>query len=374
MKITLNRTPEQLTLLANMVSKDLAVRSAARQAFAEFVAKTVQEVIQQASTTAGIYTDLEFDQNSDATIPLDTYYDENAGLFTIWSQTIQGGLPTNSTQGVSELKLQTYSLDSAISFRNQWVEASRLDVVGKSLTRMAQEFMIRQDYNGWVVLLKALANASNRNKKHVIRADTAGVLILDTLNKLLTRAKRINASFNNGTPDPARTRGITDLYVSPEIMEQVRAIAYQPMNTRAGSVATSGATAIPAPESLREQVFRNGGASELYNITLNEINELGVGFDYNNMFAISAGATTYAKSDESGSATFNGATEQILVGVDKTRDALIRPVQVDSVSRGQLTMEEDDSFTKRSGKMGFFGKVEEGRVCLDARALQGLIV
>lgn len=373
-KITLDRTPEQVQLIQDLVTKDVTKRSDARLALAAFIARVIQEVIPQASTSGAIYSDLTFDQNSDATIPLDLYRDEAAGYFNIWSQAIAGGIPTQVTHGVSEMKVQTFSLDSAISFRYKWAEQSRLDVIAKSLTKLAQEFTIAQDLQAWTVAFTALAAATHNSKKHVVRSNTAGVLLLEDFNKLLTHAKRINASFNNGTPDPSRGRGITDLFVSPEIMEQIRAMAYQPQNTRSGATTTSGATSIAAPESLREQVFRNGGVSELYNISLHELLELGVGYAYNNLFDNLAGATEYVKFDGSGSAAFDGTTSQLLVGVDATRESLIRPVEVNTETRGQYTVEEDDSFVKRSGKFGYFVKVEEGRICIDDRCLLGLIV
>ena len=373
-KITLDRTPEQVQLIQDLVTKDVTKRSDARLALAAFIARVIQEVIPQASTSGAIYSDLTFDQNSDATIPLDLYRDEAAGYFNIWSQAIAGGIPTQVTHGVSEMKVQTFSLDSAISFRYKWAEQSRLDVIAKSLTKLAQEFTIAQDLQAWTVAFTALAAATHNGKKHVVRSNTAGVLLLEDFNKLLTHAKRINASFNNGTPDPSRGRGITDLFVSPEIMEQVRSMAYQPQNTRSGATTTSGATSIAAPESLREQVFRNGGVSELYNISLHELLELGVGYAYNNLFDNLAGATEYVKFDGSSSAVFDGTASQLLVGVDATRESLIRPVEVNTETRGQYTVEEDDSFVKRSGKFGYFVKVEEGRICIDDRCLLGLIV
>lgn len=373
MKITLQKSEDQIKLLKAMVSKDHSVRDGARAAFAEFVAPIILEVIQQADLLSGIYRDLTFNQGDGASIPLDLYYNDSAGLVGIWSQSIAGGLATNQTSGVAELKLATYSIDTAISFLNKWVEQSRLDVVSKTLTRLANEILIRQNDIGWNVLFGAVATASTRSTAHIIRSNTTTVLILDDLSKLLTRSKRILASYNNGTPDPVRTKGLTDLYTSPEITEQVRAMAYQPMNTRSGAVTTSGATSIAAPESLREAVFANAGAASIYGIALHELNELGVGQTYNALFANYASGN-YAKGDGSGGATFAAATEQILIGIDAARDSLVRPVQIDSETGGTMTMEQDDSFPARAKKFGYFCKIEEGRACIDNRAIQGLIV
>lgn len=373
MKITLNRTPEQVKLIKDLASRNKLVAEQAQESLAAFIGPVLQQVINNASTAAMIYSDLEFDQNSDASIPLDTYFNQAAGHFTVWSQSIAGGLPSNFTHAVSELKVQTYNLSTAVSMLKKYAEQSRLDVVSAALTRLAQEILLKQNLNGWLVALNALAPASTNGKAHVFRATTADVLDLDSLNKLKTRAKRINASFANGTPDPANANGLTDLFLSPEAIEQIRAIAYNPQNSRAVPD-TAESTVLGAPDSLREEIFRNGGTSELYGIMFHELNELGIGYTYNDLFDVAAGSTSYLKADGSGGAAFDGANEEILVGVDMTRNALIRPVEVDAEGRGQLLVLPDDQFPARSQKLGWFASVNEGRVVVDSRALAGFIL
>jgi hypothetical protein len=372
MKIQLKKTPEQIALVKDMASKNRVTAENAREALAVFIRPVIQEVINNASTTGLIYQDVEFDQNQEASIPLDTYYDQAAGLFTIWSQNMAGGLPSNFTHDVAELKVQTYNLDSAISLSTKYIEQSRLDVLSKALTRLANEVMLKQDFNGWMVILKTLANATTKGKQHVFRAGTAGVLQLEEFNKLLTRSRRINASFDNGTPDPsgANIKGVTDLFLSPEMMEQIRALAYQPVNTRQ---AGSGTSSIPATDALRDQIFRNGGAASLYDIDLHELNELGENFKYNQLFAKFAGATSYTKDDGTGGAVFAPATTELVVGFDRSREGLYRPVQtVDG--GGQYSVENDEQWTNRSKRIGFFVSVNEGRICADSRIMSGCIV
>jgi hypothetical protein len=55
-----------------------------------------------------------------------------------------------------------------------------------------------------------------------------------------------------------------------------------------------------------------------------------------------------------------------------SKGAFIRPVAQQSETGGTFNAQADDQFAQRSDKVGFFGKVEEGRVCLDARAVVGL--
>ena len=190
----------------------------------------------------------------------------------------------------------------------------------------------------------------------------------------------LNESFANGTPDNAYSNGITDLFVSPEIMEQVRAFAYQPMNTRAGGASTTGLIALP--DDMREGIYNAAGMNEIYGVVLHELNELGTTKKYNVLFdsllttdsvtgiPTGGGTRTYAQSN-----TWVSATDQICVGVDNSKGAFIRPVATqDNASGGSFTVLPDDQFTQRADKTGFYGFLEEGRVCIDSRAVVGLVV
>ena len=66
--------------------------------------------------------------------------------------------------------------------------------------------------------------------------------------------------------------------------------------------------------------------------------------------------------------------DQIVVGIDRSREALIRPVAVDSENGGEFNLIADDQYSIRQNKIGYFGGLEEGRVVLDNRALVGVTV
>lgn len=378
MKINFKKTDEQVALIKAMASKDKIVSDEAKQAFAAFVGPVIQQVIQQAGTASLIYKDVEFNEDdSDSSFPLDLYYGEKAGHITVWSQEIAAGLATSHVSGIKELKFSTYTLDSAISMGKKYARKARLDVVAAALKRMAQELLIKQERCAWNVLLSVLANAATKvngnSTNHVFRSNTAGVLQLEDFNKLITLGRRISASFADGTPEPGSAFGVTDLFMSPEAKEQIRGFAYQPMNTRAGSLATSGATAVPLPESVREEIYRNAGASEIFGKTLHELNELGKNAKYNVLFELVAGSKQFSKADTSSPSSFASATDDLVVGVDLSREAFLRPVATESESGGQVIVLSDDQFVARQDRMGFYAKLEEGRVCIDHRAAFGVI-
>jgi hypothetical protein len=385
MKLKLKNTPEQVELIKQMGSKDLTKAAEAQEVFAAFLGPVIQEVIRQAGTLSAIYTDSEFDEDDSPSYPLDLYYDQSDGYIKVWSQNVAGGLPSSLVEGMKEMKIATYRLDSAVSFLKKYARRGRLDIISKAVERMAQEVLVKQERNGWAVIMKALAEASTLKGRanssasalnHILQSNTNDQFVLDDMNRLLTLQRRLFTSFAGGSPEGSR--GITDLFVSPEILEQVRAFAYQPMNTRAGVLSGTSAegyadSSVALPDSVREQVFRGAGMGEIYGISLHEVIELGVNQKYNTLFDTFAGATTYPAS---GGSTFDGSSsgDEILVGLDASRDAFIRPVARQHESGGQWTVLADDQWVSRSEKTGFYGYLEEGRVCIDARAVVGIIV
>ena len=389
MKIVLKRTDEQVELIKAMASRNREVAYEAQIALAQFIGPVLAEVINNAPTVSNLFTSLQFNAEDNPSIPLDLYYDIfDEDYIKVYSQSVAGGLPQNIVQPTaSELKVATYKLDSAVAFDKKYAAKSRLDVVSKTFTRVAQEVMLKQERTSANLLLTALAQASTGNSStasdnyHVFRTAAANRFVLNDLNKLFTKIKRINASFVGGTPSGAR-RGLTDLIVSPEIVEEIRGMAYNPINTQVAPVATpstsysAGNAPVVATDAVRDQIFSQAGLPEFYGVSIMEILELGVGKRFNTIFDTVAGSTAYAGnySITTSAAAFDGATEEIIIGLDRSRDSLIRAVAVDSDTGSEFNLTADDQYTLRQGKIGYYGGLEEGRMVLDNRALVGLIV
>lgn len=370
MKLKLKNTEEQVELIRAMGSRDGQVSAEASQAFAAFIGPVVQKVLLHAGSSGVLYSDLEYDEDDNPSIPLDLWYDQGIDHVQVWSQNIAGGLPTSEVTGLSEMKIATYRLDSAVSWLKRYARKARLDIISKAIERMSNEVLIKQERNAWAVLLKALAEASTNSGKHVIAAGNANEFIPHDLNRLMTHIKRINTDFQGGTPDGLTAKGLTDLFMSPEMMQQVRAFAYHAVNAQQTN-ANVGTGPVTLPDNVRNDIWSSGGMASLYGVTLHELLELGTGRKYNTLF----GTFTAANSilGPSGS-NFAQATEELMLGVDLSRESLVRPVAREHDSGGTFTVLPDDQFVARAEKQGFYGYLEEGRVCLDSRALVGITV
>ena len=386
MKISLKNTPEQVELIKSMASRNKTVAYEAQTALAEFIGPVLAEVINNAPALSNLFTTLQYNADDNPSIPLDLYHDiSDEDYVQVYSQSRAGGLPTSEVVPTSsELKIATYSLDSAVSFDRRYAAKSRMDVVAKSLTRVAQEILLKQNTISANVLMKALAEASTNSLSHVFTSAAQDRFVLADLNAMLTRSKRIVTSFVGGTPDARSGRGVTAIVCSPEIVEELRAIAYNPINTKGpanGVSADTSNTATSGPVQTHPDIaasaFSAAGAPEFYGINVIELNELGDGQSFNALFDAN---TTATFKDASGgtsthdNGTFETANDQIIVGIDRTRESLLRPVAVDEENGGEFNLTADDQYSIRQNKIGYFGSLEEGRIVVDDRALIGVIV
>jgi len=378
MNITLKRTEEQVELVKAMASKNRNVAYEAQAAAAEFVGPVLSEVMNNAPTLSNMFNSFQFNDDDNPSIPLDLYHDvTDADYLEVYSQSGPGGLPSNTVIPThSELKFTTYRMETAVEFDRRYAARSRLDVVSKTFSRIAQELLLKQEHTSANLLLGVLANATTNSLSHVVKSATANQFLIDDVNTLITRAKRLNTAWTGGTPVTG-SRGVTDLIVSPEIMGQIRAMAYNPLNTKGSGAggAKAGGDVVPGTEDFRNSVYSNAGLSEIYGINITELNEFGVGQRFNDVYETLIGATTGKGGDVGhGAADTFAATDEIVLGIDRTKEAILKATAVDSETGAELKLIADDQYSVRQQKVGYYGSIEEGRMVLDKRALTGIAV
>jgi len=380
MKITIKRTEDQLALVRAMGSNNREEAYEAQAAVADLLGPVVSEVINNAPTVGNLYTSLSYGEDDNPSLPLDLFHDiTDEDYIQVYSQQVAGGLPYSQVfPAHNELKFSTYTLDSALAFDRKYVRKARLDVVSKTFTRMAQEVLLKQTKTAFNVLATALVKGQGTSAtagSQIIGSTTENRFVLDDFNRLITKSKRINSSFNGGTPVGGVKSGITDLLVSPEMVEQLRSMAYNPVNTIDADGGTpTGNDGQVAPDVLRQELFSAAGLPSFYGINIMEINQMGIDQTFNKLFAavVTAEGATVVGGGNTG--TFAQGSDEIVIGIDRSKDALIRPVVIGEGSPSELQVLVDDQFSVRQNKIGYYGKVEEGRICIDDRALIGLAV
>lgn len=366
-EISIAQDAEISKMIKQLASRNRAEFDAAMEAVAGFIGQVVLNVVEQAPVISNLFNTVTYNEGTAPSLPLDVYYDiRDRNYIQVWTQGVPGGLATNFTHGLNELMVSTYELDSAVSMFKKYARDARLDVLAATIERMAAEILVKQESNSANVISAALAQArytpigGGAPVPQGKKVGTANYFGMDDFNKIITLLQRIRPSWVGGTPVGGNV--VSHLVGSPEFMEQIRSIAYQPQNTRPGSMTTSGATALSAPDSVRGQVFDAAGNPSFFGVELVNVYEMGVGQPYNTLFANYFGSTQY-----DGSNTFDAANDEILwaLSLNSNKRALTRLVE--SGESGTLSVMPDDSFPLRADRLGFYSRLKEGRVILDNR-------
>ena len=146
--------------------------------------------------------------------------------------------------------------------------------------------------------LSPQANTTHSNAMgngHILATDIENEFKVNDLNRMLTHMRRLSTSWSGHTPAGGDAYGLTDLFVSPEVKEMIRAFAYQPMWQSASSDANS-VTALP--DNVREDIYRAAGTNEIYGVRITDLLELGDGKKYNTL--LNGFLTTAQKASTTG--------------------------------------------------------------------------
>jgi len=364
---SIDRTPRRVELMQLMASDNPSVAYQAQVAFAAFLGPMVQRLLDQASTVSMIYDDVLIPKGAPMTVPVDPYQFYKEGEYRVWSVTKGGNLHTQGTEGLTEYPFVFYPLNTAISFDKDYAEYARLDLMTNDVHRVVQEFVAKQERNGWAPVLAALAAGATTNLNGLnnsIAAQSAGFFQIDDFNKMKTRHSRIYESFAGG--NVAGDYGMTDMFMSPEVMENVRAFSYQPLNTRAGHVGggSDTSTALGLPDSVRERLFDAAGTMEIWGVQLHELKELGVNRKLSNIF------NTYYTSS---SPSFTVGSQDLVIGMDLGTQSCKRPVRIDK-NGGQVLAKPDNQWVERAEKIGWYFSLNEARVVVDNRFITSCFV
>lgn len=357
MKVVINATPEQIELLKLTGSRDRSKAWPAMEAFASILGPVVQVVLDKMSTVRSIYSVKNLAENDNAEFPLDVFFDEKDNDIRIHFQPRPGGTPSSHLSNLETVIVPTAMYQGEVSWQNKFARYGRLDVIAAYIHKLGQAMIRKEEINGWSVLLNAVAKGSTNGLSHVVDSTTADQKFhLDLFNDMLTRAKRLNTSIDLGTASNA-PQGLTDIFLSVEAMSDIRAFSYNPVNVRGAIVAApaAGDSSIALPDELRKQILAGAGMPSLMGLNLHEMNELGSGFAYNILF----------KAFYSGS--FTEATEEVIIGVDMSRDSNVMPVKGDLIVM-------NDVFNNRADKSGVLAQEDIGFAVLDNRALVAGII
>jgi len=227
--------------------------------------------------------------------------------------------------------IPTYSITSSIDYLLRYAREARWDVAGRAAQVMEAGFVKKMNDDGWHTLLAA---GVDRNIL-VYDGDATAGLFSKRLVSLMQTVMRRNAGGNTGSANRGR---LTDLYVSPEALEDVRNWGLDQVD-----------------EVTRREIYTasEGGApiTRIYGVNLHDLDELGEGQEYQDFFTNGLGGAVEASDLE------------LVVGLDQgANDSFVMPMK-------QALQVFEDPTLHRQQRVGYYGWAELGFGVLDNRRI-----
>ena len=275
----------------------------------------------------GIYSPIKLAESATPEFPLDFLSPGTEKDFVAYTIPNHGYIPQRHVEG-DYVMVPTYDVGASIDWNLKYARDARWDVVGRAMEVMDAQFVKKFNDDGWHTILSA---AFDRNIV-VSDSDAAAGQFTKRLVSLLKTLMRRNGGGNS----TSNNRGLlTDLYVSPEAMEDIR-------NWNVDQV----------DEQTRREIMVAAGdnaMSRIFGVNLHDLDELGEGQEYQ----------LYYDNELSG--VLPGSDVELVVGLDLSkRDSFVMPI------REEVQIFEDDTL-HRQKRAGVYGWAEQGFAILDNR-------
>jgi hypothetical protein len=319
-------TPELTDLLVKSGSVQKEQALAASAEFAKALELPLRQGVLSGDILDGIYEPVVLQQGATPEFPLDFVAPGTEKDFVAYTIPNHGYIPQRHIEG-DYVMVPTYDIGASIDYLLKYARDARWDVVGRAMEVLETQFVKKMNDDGWHTLLAA---AVDRNIV-VYDSDASAGLFTKRLVSLMKTVMRRNGGGNSAS----NNRGmLTDLYVSPEAMEDIRSWGIDQID-----------------EVTRREIYlaADGSVNRVFGINLHDLDELGEGQQYQLFYSNVLNGTLPSGKSE------------LVVGLDlRKRDSFIMPI------RSEVQIFEDDTL-HRQKRAGFYGWAEQGFAVLDNR-------
>jgi len=324
MKIT---QPDTLTtdLLRLSGNSDPRVAAEAQYEVAKALNLPLRDAILSGDIVSDIYSVDALAPGATPEWPLDVLNPGEEDDYTAYVIPGHGRIPERTIEG-DYVTIPTYQIGNSMDMLLRIVRDANWAVLERALQVMNAGFVKKVNDDGWRVILGA---GVDRNILVYDGDATAGQFT----KRLVSLMKVVMRRNGGGNSASLNRRKLTDLYLSPEALEDIRNWGLDQVD-----------------EVTRREIYTagDGGVTRVFNVNLHDIDELGVGQQYQTFFS----------SNLSGS--MGPSDIEIVVGMDKSRGNFIMPV------RETLSIFPDPAL-HRQQRVGYYGWMEAGFGCLDNR-------
>jgi hypothetical protein len=326
----INKRPsdEFINLLRKSGDADINVAAAAQREFAKALELPLRKGVLVGNILGNIFETVNVEPGSTTEYPLDLVSPGLEGEHVAYTNPGHGRIPERSVEG-DYVMIPTYSITSSVDYLLRFAREARWDIVARAMQVMEAGFTKKMNDDGWHTLLAA---GVDRNIL-VYDADATAGMFSKRLVSLMQTVMRRNSGGNSASTGRGR---LTDLYVSPEALEDVRNWGLDQVD-----------------EVTRREIYTasEDGApiTRIFGVNLHDLDELGEGQEYQ----------SFVTSDLAGA--LQASDLELVVGLDQsTSDSFVMPV------KEQLQVFEDPTL-HRQQRAGYYGFAELGFGVLDNR-------
>tara|TARA_R110000744_G_scaffold58405_5_gene121826 strand:- start:2654 stop:3661 length:1008 start_codon:yes stop_codon:yes gene_type:complete len=323
-------TDEFIALLKQSGDGDINTAQAAQREFAKALELPLRKGVLAGDVLGNIFETISVEAGSSTEFPLDLISPGMEGEHIAYTNPGHGRIPERAVES-DYVMIPTYSITSSIDYLLRYAREARWDIVGRAMQVLEAGFTKKLNDDGWHTLLAA---GVDRNIL-VYDGDATRGMFSKRLVSLMQTVMRRNAGGNTGSANRGR---LTDLYVSPEALEDVRNWGLDQVD-----------------EVTRREIYtaNEGGApiTRIFGVNLHDLDELGEGQEYQVFF----------EGDLAGD--LQGSDDELVVGLDQSaNDSFVMPV------KEQLQVYEDPTL-HRQQRAGYYGWMEMGFGVLDNRRI-----
>ena len=278
----------------------------------------IQEAVFDGDIFSDIFTVVNLGWDEQPMFPMDLVTPGEEGDYVAYTMPNTGRIPNRHVEG-DEVTINTYRIANSIDFDVKYARAGRIDVLQRALQVLRDGFVMKMNDDAWHTILGAGLDRGIM----VFDSNASAGTFTKALLQLLTISMMRNGGGNSASMNRYR---LTDLYVSPEAMEDIRSW-----------------TDSIVSEATRREIELNveGTIMRLFGVNIHVLTELGENQKYTNYYEDQLGGS------------LSGTDVELVVGMDLSdRSDFIMPVRGNGI---EITA--DDSMS-RSGTISYYGSAQ----------------
>lgn len=316
-----------LQLIRDAGDKNRVVAFRAQQELAVALQGPLREAILSGDIFSNIFTPIPLGAGGTVEYPLDLLAPGDEDEHVAYTSPGNGRIAERQVEG-DRIMIPTFMIESAIDLLKKYAREANWDVLGRAMQVLQASFVKKMNDDAWHVVL---SGAADRNILVYDADASAGQFT----KRLVSLAKIVMRRNGGGNSNSLNRRSLTHIAFSPEGLEDIRNWGLDQVD-----------------EVTRREIYVAGdkadSVSRVFGVNLLDLDEFGVGQQYNSFWTNNLGAQ------------IQGSDTELAIGLDLSRGTFIMPIR-------QEVEISADPWLDRSHKLGWYGSADQGFALVESR-------